>query len=91
MLCPAVPLIFNALSEAWRINLGRDLTGPQGGRHLQQEGISPVGWSRTQCCPTVMEGAALCQEGCGGMTLLWVHQPHSNREQPTLSMGLSFP
>lgn len=62
-----------------------------GGRHLQQEGISLVGWSRTRCCPTVREGAALCQEGCGGMTLLWVHQPHSNREQPTLSMGLSFP
>lgn len=91
MLCPAAPLIFNALSEAWRIKLGKGLAGPQGVRHLQQEDVSLVGWSRIQCCPGVREGSALRQEGRGGTTSLWVPQPHSNREQPYLSMGPSFP
>ena len=91
MPCPAMPLFFNAPSGVCRTKLGRGFTGLQGGRHLQQEDVSPVGWSRTRCGPGVREGTALCQEGCGGTMSLWVHQPHRNREQPYLSTGPSCP
>lgn len=91
VLRPAALLIFNSLSEAWRIHLGRGPTGSEGGRHLQQEGISPVSWSKTWCYPGIREGATLCQEECGRTMSLWVCQPHTNREQPYLSMGPSFP
>lgn len=91
VLCPAVPLIFDALSEACRTRLeGASLVCKVVGTS-SKKAFHPWVGPGLAAVPVVREGAVLCQGGYGRTMLLGIHQPHGKKEQPCLSMGPSFP